>query len=252
MSRIKVHRLAVLQDNYTFLIEDTTNKHCVVVDPAEAAPVIKAIEELGLRPMAVWITHDHGDHTAGIAGVRQHFDDDMQVYASARDRGHIPCQTDDLKAGDKVAFADEEAQVFETPGHAEGHISYYLPKSGHLFCGDVLFGVSCGKVFGGKYDDMFNSVEQLRKLPDNVQIWCGHEYTLNNLKFAAHVDPDNAEIQQRLANDKPPTIPLQMGAEKRHNPFMRVHEEKMKQFTGKSAPAEVFKELRDRKDNFKG
>lgn len=249
MSRIKVHRIPVLQDNYSYLIEDTQEKTCVVVDPAEAAPVNAEIARLGLKPVMLWNTHHHADHIDGNGGVLEKAGE-IPVCGSAGDRPKIPHLTRFLRAGDEVEFGGEAARVLEIPGHTLGHIAFYLP-SGHLFSGDLLFGYSCGKVFEGTMEQMYDSVSQVAALPDDTLIYCGHEYTLNNRKFAEHVEPDNPHHKARRAMElEPPTVPLKLSLEKQTNPFMRCQEPVVQAFTGKTDPAEVFGELRRRKDNF--
>lgn len=249
MSRIKVHRIPVLSDNYSYLIEDTQDKTCVVVDPAEAGPVNAEIERLGLRPVMLWNTHHHADHIDGNAGVLARAGE-IPVFGSAGDKGRIPQLTQLLKAGDIIEFGGDKVRVLEIPGHTLGHIAYYLP-SGHLFSGDLVFGYSCGKVFEGTMDQMHASVAQVAELPDDTLIYCGHEYTFNNRPFAEHVEPDNPHhISRRAMETEKPTVPLKLALEKQTNPFFRVHEPVVQAFTGKTAPAEVFGELRRRKDNF--
>lgn len=249
MSRVIVHRIPVLSDNYSFIIEDAQDKTAVVVDPAEAGPVAQALKEAGLKPLEIWITHHHADHTDGISGLVNEFGR-LPVYASKKDEGRIPHQTHWLEEGDTVEFADEKAHILFCPGHASGHIVYHMPTSGHVFAGDVVFGASCGKVFDGTFEEMYESVSKIAGMPDGTKVWCGHEYTMGNLKFAAHVDPDNPEIKKRLETEKPPTIPLDLTLEKMTSPFMRCSHPTIQQFTGKTEPAEVFAELRRRKDNF--
>ncbi len=249
MSRIAVHRIPVLQDNYSYLIEDTQEKTCVVVDPAEAGPVNAAIEQLGLKPVMLWNTHHHADHIDGNPGVLDRAGS-IPVYGSAGDRGRIPQLTHFLQAGDGLEFGGDMVRVLEVPGHTRSHVAYYLP-SGHLFSGDLLFGYSCGKVFEGSMEDMYRSVAQVAQLPDETLIYCGHEYTLNNRCFAETVEPDNPDHKTRAASETaPPTVPLQLGQEKKTNPFLRWHVPAVQAFTGKTEPAEVFGELRRRKDNF--
>ncbi|MEW6283637.1 MAG: hydroxyacylglutathione hydrolase, partial [Candidatus Eremiobacterota bacterium] len=180
MSRVNVHRIPVLSDNYSYLVEDTTERTCVIVDPAEGPPVIAEVERLGLRPVMVWNTHHHPDHVAGNRAVLDRFGS-LPVYGSAGDRGRIPELTVFLNDGDTVEFAGERAAVLFLPGHTSAHIAFHLPDSGHIFLGDVLFGYSCGKVLEGSFEDMFRSVSRVGRLPDSTQVWCGHEYTLNNL-----------------------------------------------------------------------
>lgn len=250
MSRIRVHTLPILEDNYGYLIEDTQDQSCVVVDPGEAGPLIRAIEERGLTPVAIWNTHHHADHVAGNAEVLAHFGP-LPVVGSEGDRGRVPELTRWLQAGDTLEFGGETVQVLAIPGHTLGHIAFVFP-SGHIFCGDLLFGYSCGKVIEGTLEQMYESVSQLLDYPDSTWLYIGHEYTFANRKFAQHVEPDNPDIPQRIAEEtSPPTVPLQLGREKRTNPFLRCHLEAVQSFTGKSDPKQAFAELRTFKDSFR-
>ena len=244
MSQLKVHRVAVLSDNYCYILEDQTTRQAVLVDPPVVEPLVEVLERHGLRPVAIWITHHHHDHTGGVSELRRRYD--LPVYASARDRGRVPDQTHDLKAGDQLEFAGQPVDIFEVPGHSSGHIAYYTP--GHVFSGDVVFGASCGRIFEGTPAEMYASVQKIASLPEDTNIWCGHEYTLGNLKFAAGVDPTNQALQERLASASVPTVPLQVGLEKATNPFMRCHQPAIQQYAGKTDPIEVFAEVRRRKD----
>jgi hydroxyacylglutathione hydrolase len=248
MSRIQVHVVPLLSDNYGYLVEDTQTKEVVVVDPGEAKQLVAKVKELGLKPVAIWNTHAHSDHVDGNADVLKAFPG-LPVIGSAGDVGLIPELTVTHKAGDTFEFGGSTVRVYEIPGHTNGHIAFYLP--GHLFLGDLLFGYSCGNVMEGKLDVMYRSLAQLLDLPDETAVYCGHEYTLNNRKWAQTVEPDNEDIRQRVASETTaPTIPLNLGREKRTNAFLRCNVPAVQKFTGKTEPAEVFAELRTRKNKF--
>jgi hydroxyacylglutathione hydrolase len=249
MSRIRVHTLPILEDNYCFLVEETQARSCLIVDPGESARVVAGIRERGVTPAAIWITHHHADHIDGIAGLLQEFGP-LPVVGPGADRHRIAALTEFVSPGDTLTWGEDTVQVLAVPGHTHNHIAYYFP-SGHVFSGDLLFGYSCGKAFEGTLEQMYESVSKLLQLPDETLIYCGHEYTLNNSRFAAAVEPENADLKQRIATEtKPPTVPLKLAQEKRTNPFLRVDQESVQRFTGKTAPAEVFAELRRRKDAF--
>jgi hydroxyacylglutathione hydrolase len=186
---------------------------------------------------------------------------DLIVYGGEVDRGRIPGQTVFLKEGDRVNFGGREAEVFFVPGHTRAHIAYYFPPQssngpGELFCGDTLFSGGCGRLFEGTPALMVNSLSKLRSLPDNTRVWCAHEYTLGNLKFAVTVDPDNTDLQNRyhqvqeLRSRGEATIPSLLGVEKRTNPFLRWDSEALKKAMGLTEPARVFGKLRGMKDVF--
>ncbi len=249
VKKVKVHAVQTLRDNYSYLLEDIQAHLAAVIDPAEAEPIIKSLETLNLKPVEIWVTHHHRDHTGGIAGLFTRYGK-IPVYASRIDEGRIPHQNYFLEDNDTVEFAGERAVVISAPGHSKGHIVYYLPESGHAFVGDVIFGASCGKVFEGTYEQMYTSVSKIAALPPDTKLWCGHEYTLNNLSFALQVDPDNHELKKRIETESPPTVPLLLERELRTNPFMRCTDPAVQAFTGKSDPLQVFTELRRRKDTW--
>lgn len=245
---MQVHLLPVLKDNYTFVLTAPGESSAVVVDPAEASPVADFLERQGLALEAIWITHHHADHTDGIPGLLEKFGK-RPVLCSLLDFPRVPGATDVVGPDTPLQFAEEPVHVLTLPGHADGHIGYHFPSSAHLFSGDVLFGASCGGVFTGTYDDMFESVSQIASLPPHTQIWCGHEYTGNNLRWAEHVLGAEA-LQQRKADHRVPSLPLRLEVELATNPFLRLDDPKVLAYTGQTEPRAVFKSLRLLKDSF--
>lgn len=254
MARVQVHSIRILEDNYGYILEDTQDKVAVIVDPGEAAPLLSHLEKLGSRLIAIWNTHHHADHIAGNKDVLTKFV--VPVYGSAKDQSNIPELTHLLSERDTLNFADRTVQILEIPGHTLGHIAFYVPgaqeEPGHLFLGDLIFGLSCGNVMEGHMSDMFASISKVRQLPDHTLAYCGHEYTLNNRRWATHVEPNNRDTAQRVATQTaPPTIPLNLGQEKKTNPFLRCDGEAARAYTGKTDPAEVFAQMRLLKNSFK-
>ena len=254
MARIKVHVIPILQDNYGYIVEDTQEKTAVIVDPGEAGPLLTHLDVIGSRLVALWNTHHHADHIDGNKDVLARFP--VPVYGSAGDQGNIPELTHFLKEGDSLDFAGRKVQILDVPGHTHGHIAFVIPpaegEDGHIFLGDLIFGYSCGNVMEGQMETMYRSLSKLLTLPDNLHAYCGHEYTLNNRRWAAHVEPDNGDIRERAERETtPPTIPLWLGQEKKTNPFLRCHTEAARTYTGKSEPAEVFAAMRTLKNSFK-
>lgn len=237
-----------LKDNYSYLAIDPPRRQALLIDPAEARPVLDALSERGLTPIAIWITHDHADHTGGIVGILEEHPN-LPVICSERDGPRVPRVTRTVKGGDRLEFAGEHAEVLEVPGHAEGHIAFHFPQSHHLFSGDVLFGASCGAVFTGTYDEMCDSVGKLKALPSETHIWCGHEYTGNNLAWAEHVLGAEA-LAGRKADHKVPSIPLLMKTELATNPFLRLDTPEVQSYTGETERRANFKALRQKKDKF--
>jgi hydroxyacylglutathione hydrolase len=254
-----IYRIPVLSDNYIFLLHDPEHDTAAVVDPAEANPVLQKLTELGAKLVAIFNTHHHGDHVGGNAQLLRQFPDAI-VYGGSHDRGRIPGQQVFLDAGDQVEFGDRQAKVLFVPGHTRAHIAYYFPpvgsEQGELFCGDTLFSAGCGRLFEGTPEQMVRSLSQIRALPDTTRVWCAHEYTLSNLKFAIAVDPDNRDLQARwsevqtMRRQNQATIPTILGLEKRTNPFLRWDTPPIQQAMHQHDPVTTFAALRKKKDTF--
>ena len=257
---MQVFRLEALSDNYIFLLYNRTQNIAAVVDPAEAEPVLKQLAELKALFVAIYHTHHHQDHVGGNQQLMQHFPE-VTVYGGVEDRGRIPGQQVFLEEGSHVQFANRVAEVFFVPGHTRAHIAYYFPpdiagEPGELFCGDTLFAGGCGRLFEGTPAQMVNSLNKLRSLPDNTRVWCAHEYTLNNLKFALTVDGENNDLQKRFEEVKAyrsrgeATIPSLLGVEKRTNPFLRWEQPTLQLAAKSHDPVQTFARIRGMKDRF--
>jgi len=257
---MQVYRLPALSDNYIYVLHDPTSNTAAVVDPAEAHPVLACLQELQAELVAIFNTHHHQDHIGGNGKLLQKFPKAV-VYGGAEDRGRIPDQQVFLQQGDHVSFTDREAEVLFVPGHTRAHIAYYFPAAesqgpGELFCGDTLFAGGCGRLLEGTPAQMMTSLDQLRNLPDDTRVWCGHEYTLKNLQFALTVDRDNSQLQTRFAEVKTvrsqgePTIPSRIGLEKQINPFLRWDQPSLCAAVDSQDPLQTFTRLRRLKDQF--
>jgi hydroxyacylglutathione hydrolase len=260
---MQIYRLPALSDNYIFLLYDlpagATSGIAAVVDPAEAAPVLKKLQQLQANLVAILNTHHHGDHVGGNAALLQQFPQAV-VYGGAEDRGRIPGQQVFLQEGDRVKFGQWSAEVLFVPGHTRAHIAYYFPpvadQPGELFCGDTLFAGGCGRLFEGTPSQMVDSLSKLRALPDQTRVWCAHEYTLKNLQFACTVDQHNSQLQARmekvaeLRQQAIPTIPAWLGEEKQTNPFLRWDQPDLQAQTRSQSPVQTFARLRGMKDQF--
>ncbi|HEY9824409.1 MAG TPA: hydroxyacylglutathione hydrolase [Stenomitos sp.] len=257
---MQIYRISALSDNYIFVLHHPPSNCAAVVDPAEAAPVLHCLEQLGASLTAIFNTHHHGDHVGGNLALLRRFPDAV-VYASAADQGRIPGQQVFLEEGDRIEWEGYTATILFVPGHTRGHIAYYFPpvtadEPGDLFCGDTLFAGGCGRLFEGTPSQMTQSLSKLRDLPDTTRIWCAHEYTENNLKFAVTVDPDNATLQQRLQTVQTarrslePTIPSALSIEKQTNPFLRWDTPTLMQAMRTQDPIQSFARLRGMKDQF--
>lgn len=256
---INVRPIRAFNDNYIWLLEDGSDQ-AVVVDPGEADPVTKALSSQNLTLAGILVTHHHFDHTGGVASLASTWA--CPVYAP--ENPAIDAVTQRVSAGDTVDVLGCRFEVLAVPGHTLDHIAYF--RSGEaplLFCGDTLFAGGCGRVFEGTFPMMFESLQRLAALPDETRVYCAHEYTLANLAFAQAVEPDNAELLERIAHarelreqDKP-TVPSLLSTERATNPFLRCSQDSVLQglaAAGRQAetgrPQDRFAELRQWKDSF--
>ncbi len=244
-------------DNFGVLIHDPASNLTAAIDAPEEAPIRAHLAEKGWRLDAIFTTHHHGDHVEGNAGLKAEFGCSITGPAAEADR--IPGIDREVRGGETVAFGTIEMRVIDTPGHTLGHICYWLPGEAIAFTADTLFAMGCGRVFEGTPEMMYASLERLRALPDETVVYCGHEYTEANARFALTVDPDNPELRYRCDAVKKltaagrPTLPTTIGLEKKTNPYFRVDDPAIRRGLGmeQAAPAEVFAEIRKRKDAFR-
>ena len=257
---MKIKRIPVLSDNYIFVLSDPQRKIAAVVDPAVAQPVIDYLQSIDAQLVAIFNTHHHSDHVGGNKQLVKQFPA-LCVYGGVEDRGRIPHQQVYLHEGDTVKFSDRTAQIFFIPGHTLGHIAYYFPplnagETGELFCGDTIFAGGCGRLFEGTPAQMVDSIAKLRQLPDQTRVWCAHEYTLSNLKFALTVDRQNQDLQARYESVQQArsqgiaTVPSLLGEEKQTNPFLRWDAPALQAIAKIDEPARVFGRIRGMKDQF--
>jgi hydroxyacylglutathione hydrolase len=248
--------IACLRDNYAVLMHDPVERATALIDAPEAAPIITALSETGWRLTDILVTHHHADHTQGIAELKQRYG--CRVSAPRKEAPRIPGVDVTVSEGDRVSVGTLAGDVIETPGHTNGHISYVFASAGAAFVGDTLFSVGCGRVLEGNAEMMWGSLCKLRNLPEATAIYCGHEYTAANIRFALTVEPDNADLRARaeevarLRTDGRPTIPSTLGMERRTNPFLRADLPELAAQLGMrgAAPAEVFARIRAQKDAF--
>ena len=243
-----------LSDNFGYLIHDDATKATASIDAPEAGPIVKALEREGWKLTDILITHHHGDHVGGVAELKKKYG--CRVVAP-HDKSTKIANTDlRVGNGDVVKVGNLLARVLETPGHTLDHISYVFDGEKALFAADTLFSIGCGRVFEGTYPMMWDSLLKLRALPDDFKLYCGHEYTASNVKFALSVDSDNAALKARAAEvtrlrgENKPTIPSLLGEEKKTNIFLRADDPSVAiklHMKGASA-VEVFGELRERKN----
>jgi hydroxyacylglutathione hydrolase len=222
---LAVWLIPVLRDNYVMVLQ--RGRRAAVVDPAVAEPVAAALQERGLELQAILHTHHHSDHIGGTPGLLRRWPA-AAVVAAANDRARIPFQTVGVGDGDRFTLLEEPVEVLAVPGHTSTHLAYWLPASGHLFCGDTLFVGGCGRLFEGTPAQMHASLQRLAVLPEATRVWCAHEYTEGNLRWAAAEAPDDAAIAARLQEVRElraageVTVPSSIGLERRTNLFLRA------------------------------
>jgi hydroxyacylglutathione hydrolase len=241
---VEVVRIPVLSDNYVWLVHEPQSGETTVVDPAVAEPVLAEAEKRGWRITQIWNTHWHGDHIGGDEEIQRATGCTITGPAAEADR--IPMLDRQVREGDIVRLGPVAARVIEVPAHTSGHIAYHLPDEHMVFVGDTLFAMGCGRLFEGTADQMYTNMKRLEALPADTRVYCAHEYTLSNARFAITVEPDNAALRARVADveraraQDEATVPTTIGLEQQTNPFMRAH-----------SVAELA-ERREAKDNFRG
>jgi hydroxyacylglutathione hydrolase len=253
---VQILRIPAFEDNYLWLIHNESD--AVVVDPGDPTPILRTLDELDLHLTAILCTHHHGDHVGGNLTLMDHCGP-LPIFGPANEP--IPGRTVAVQEGDVLDLTVGSVEVLSVPGHTRGHLAYRLGNA--LFCGDTLFALGCGRLFEGSAEDMWTSLQKLRALPEETAVYCAHEYTLANLAFARHVDPENPELKARALIEEAkrqhqqPTVPSSLARERQTNPFLRADEaalrESAERWAGRplDTPLEVFATLREWKNNFK-
>jgi hydroxyacylglutathione hydrolase len=243
MAALDIVRIPALSDNYIWLIHDPESGETVVIDPAEAAPVLAEATARGWTISAVWNTHWHPDHTGGNAEIKAAAG--VLVTAPAGEAEKIPTADQLVKEGDVVTIGNHAATVLETPAHTAGHITYHFADDAALFPGDTLFAMGCGRLFEGTADQMFANMQRLAGLPPETLVYCAHEYTLSNARYAVVAEPENRDTAARLSDVEKAraeglaTIPTTIGEERATNPFMRATS--VQQFAERRAAKDAFR-----------
>ena len=244
MTDLEIVRIPALSDNYIWLVHDPVSDETMVVDPAEAAPVLAEADRRGWKIGQIWNTHWHPDHTGGNAAIKEATG--AIVSGPAAEAARIPTLDVTLSEGDSVRLGDHVASVLETPGHTAGHITFYLPADAVVFTGDTLFAMGCGRLFEGDAGQMFANMQRLAELPPETIVYCAHEYTQSNGRFALAAEPDNVATRERMeavdaARAKgEATVPTTIAEELATNPFLRAES------------AEQLRHRRAAKDAFRG
>lgn len=256
MSAGDVFVIPCLSDNYTYLVRCHETGTTAIVDPGEAGPVISALEDHGWSLDIVINTHHHNDHIGGNGELITKYD--AKLIGPRAETARIPGMDQKVAEGDTVMIGKLSGQVFDVPGHTSGHIAFYFPAVSALFSGDSLFALGCGRLFEGTPDQMWQSLQKFRDLPGETLVYCGHEYTQSNARFAATIETGNVALKARCAEIDDlrargiPTIPSRLDKELATNPFLRADHASVARDLGMkgATAAEIFAEIRGRKDRF--
>ncbi len=254
MPSLDIYQFPCLKDNFGVLIHDADSNLTASIDAPEAEAVEKALGDKGWKLTHILVTHHHADHTQGIAALKAKWG--CKVIGPRDEAGKIPTLDETVGGGDVVTFGPHKLAVIDTPGHTAGHITYHLAERKVAFVGDTLFAIGCGRVIEGTNEMMWHSLEKLAKLPRDTMIYCGHEYTAANAKFALSIEPDNAALKARAAEvDRllaagQATLPTRLDHELETNPFLRPHDAGIRKRLGLEGAADwqVFAEIRERKN----
>jgi hydroxyacylglutathione hydrolase len=255
MSALEISQYAYLSDNYGVLLHSAATGETAAIDAGDGAALLAVLKEKGWKLTDLFITHHHADHTGGLAEVKAAT---ACRVTGPRQHSRIVGLDRLVEDGDTLQFAGCEVQVIHTPGHTTDMLNYYLPTEGIVFTGDTLFALGCGRLFEGNAEMMWQSLGKLMALPRETVVYCSHEYTLANAEFAVTVDPDNQALRQRMATiqslraEGKPTVPSTLAEELATNPFLRANDPAIRQHLkmADADDAEVFAEIRARKDNF--
>lgn len=254
MAPLDIHVFPCLDDNYGVLIHDTDSGATASIDAPDADDILAALAEKGWRLTHILVTHHHADHVQGIREVKEATG--CRVVGPKGEAQKIPGLDQSVAEDDELHLGSHAVRVIETPGHTLGHVAYFLPVSSVLFAGDTLFALGCGRVFEGTPQMMHASLRKLAALPGETRVYCGHEYTLANARFAVTIEPANAALQARLKEIEglraagQPTLPTTIAQELQTNPFLRAHVPAIQQRLNMTGAPEwqVFAEIRDRKN----
>lgn len=253
---LEIEQFMCHSDNFGILARNPDSGEAFLVDAPQEAPILAAIERTGWRPATLLITHHHADHVEANLALKEKFG--LTIIGPEAEKAKIPGIDLTVRGGDAIKVAGLSVRVIDTPGHTLGHVSYHFQKDHVVFAADTLFALGCGRLLEGTPAQMVSSLSKLAALPPETQVYCGHEYTQSNARFALTVDPGNAELKaraeeiDRLRADGKPTLPTTIGRELATNPFLRWGDPAIRQTLGMADADDVavFAEIRKRKDDF--
>jgi len=254
MTKLEIALVPCLNDNYCVLLHDSESGETLAIDAPDAAAIDAALDARGWKLTHLFITHHHTDHTQGIAALKARWS--CHVTGPEAEADRISGLDATVNEKSPLAFAKRNVRVLEMPGHTLGHVAYFFPDDGVAFTGDTLFALGCGRIFEGDAEGMWGALQKLMALPETTQIYCGHEYTLSNARFAMSVEPENADLKARAAEVEAlraankPTLPTVLAKEKSTNPFLRADSRAIRARLGlERAPDwKVFERLRELKN----
>lgn len=253
---IDIDQFNCRSDNFGVLIKGGASGQAALIDAPEERAILAATERTGWTPSTILVTHHHGDHVEANLALKERYG--LKIVGPAKEADRIPGIDQTVADGDSLDFDGETVEVIGTPGHTAGHVTYHFPQSGVAFVGDTLFAMGCGRLLECGPQVMFDSLSKLTGLPPQTRIYCGHEYTLANARFAVTVDPENAALEHRLRKVEAlraagkATLPTTIGEELATNPFLRWDDGAIRKTLGmeNAEDWQVFAEIRSRKDNF--
>jgi hydroxyacylglutathione hydrolase len=251
---LQIHQFPCLKDNYGFLLHDPDTGETACIDTPDAAAYLREAETRGWRITQIWNTHWHPDHAGGNEAIKAATG--CTIVAPEGDALKIAGIDRTVSHGDTIMLGAWNAGVIEVGGHTLGHVAYHLPEAGIAFVGDSLFALGCGRMFEGTAPQFWKSLSRLKALPQDTTLYCAHEYTAANAKFALHADPDNAALAdyvalvERKRAVEEPTVPFPLARELVTNPFLRADDPALRARWGGTTPAETFAALRAAKDRF--
>ena len=256
MAALEIEQIPVLNDNYVYLAREPASGNVAVIDPAVTEPVLARLKAKNWKLTHILNTHHHGDHVGGNLDLKAATG--CTIVGYAKDAARIPGIDVQVDDGDTYMFGKAPAKVIAVPGHTSGHIAYFFDESRALFCGDTIFALGCGRLFEGTAEQMWKSLSRLRALPEDTRVYCAHEYTQSNARFALTIETGNKALHERAARvnamraEKKPTVPSTLREEVETNPFLRADVPDVARAVGLSItdPIGVFAEVRRRKDVF--
>ncbi|MBT3396448.1 MAG: hydroxyacylglutathione hydrolase [Alphaproteobacteria bacterium] len=257
MARLEIKQITVLRDNYVYMVNHRGSGTAAVIDPGIAGPVVAELDNLGWRVRKIFCTHQHADQIGGNLDMKNSYN--CEIFGPEAEANKIPGITKGVKDGDNISIGDAQGVVLSLPGHTIGHVGYHFPTAKALFCGDVLSPLGCGKVLGGTVDLMWESLKKIKALPGDTQVYCAHEHSERNYKFARKIDRENQAIRQRgqtirenITAGTNISVPFLLSEEIAMNPFLRADTPEMAEMVGMpegTDPEDVFDEIRRRRDD---